>query len=118
MGGDTAGYVWGRRGERTRVAIQNERERQTYDGAMDLSTGKCILSPFSAGNGDHRVAVIKHLHRLHTGDPILLIWDNARYHRCAKIREYLHEVNQGLEAKNWKVTGIAFAPNAPDSESG
>lgn len=106
--------MWGRKGERTTVDIQNERERQTYYGAMDLYSGEFVLRPFAAGNGDNTVSFIKPLQHLHEGSQILLIWDGASYHRCSAMRAYLQEVNQGLEEKNWKVTCIAFAPNAPD----
>ena len=41
MSGDLQGYVWGRTGERVEVPIVNERERQTYYGALDLLTGQC-----------------------------------------------------------------------------
>lgn len=85
---------------------------------MDLYTGKFVLCPFSAGNGDHTVAFIKHLQSLHEGEPILLIWDNASYHRCAKIREYLHEVNQGLEAKDLEGNLYRFGAKRPRSKSG
>ena len=44
----------------------------------------------------------------------MIIWDGARYHRGEKVHAYLNEVNQGLEEKNWKVTCLLFAPNAPD----
>ena len=34
--GDTTGYVWGRRNEKTGVPIQNIKQRQTYYGALNL----------------------------------------------------------------------------------
>ena len=33
--GDTCGYVWGKTQERIEVPMTNERERQTYYGALD-----------------------------------------------------------------------------------
>ena len=34
LSGDLQGYVWGRTDERIEVPIVNERERQTYYGAL------------------------------------------------------------------------------------
>lgn len=45
---------------------------------------------------------------------IALIWDGASYHRSREVKSYLDLVNQGLEPKNWKITCIRFAPNAPE----
>jgi transposase len=44
----------------------------------------------------------------------MIIGDGASYHRCEEVHDYLNEVNQDLEEKNWKVTCLLFAPNAPD----
>ena len=49
--GDTLGYVWGRRNERTEVPIQNVKQRQTYYGVLNLYDQKFILNPYDAGNG-------------------------------------------------------------------
>ncbi len=43
-----------------------------------------------------------------------MIWDGASYHRSGEVKSYLDSVNQGLEPKNWKITCIRFAPNAPE----
>lgn len=51
---------------------------------------------------------------LHPDKKLIIIWDGASYHRCEKVQAYLNEVNQDLEEKNWKVTCLLFAPNAPD----
>lgn len=57
---------------------------------------------------------VKKLQALHPDKKLMIIWDGASYHRCKEVRDYLSEVNQGLEEKNWKVTCLLFAPNAPD----
>ena len=36
----------------------------------------------------------------------------AAYHRYSDMKEYLEEVNKGLEEKDWKVTCLLFEPNA------
>ena len=41
--GDTTGYVWGRRNEKTEVPIQNIKQRQTYYGALNLYQGCSTL---------------------------------------------------------------------------
>ena len=40
--------------------------------------------------------------------------DKASYHGGQEVRAYLNKVNQGLEEKDWKVTCLLFATNAPD----
>lgn len=36
--GDVCGYVWGRTNEKIQVPVKNEKERQTYYGAVDYYT--------------------------------------------------------------------------------
>lgn len=40
--------------------------------------------------------------------------DGASYHDSHEVQDYLNQVNQWLEEKDWKVTCIFFAPHAPD----
>jgi hypothetical protein len=35
--GDICGYVWGKKKERVEVPIVNEKERQTYFGAVNIA---------------------------------------------------------------------------------
>jgi len=114
LSGDTSGYVWGRRNERLAVPIQNAKERQTYYGVIDGYHRAFILQPSTAGNGKNTIALLEHLQQLHEGKKLILIWDGASYHRSSEIKAYLAKVNEGLEEKNWKVTCLRFATNAPD----
>ncbi|MFZ0256821.1 MAG: transposase [Gammaproteobacteria bacterium] len=112
--GDTTGYVWGQRNERTEVPIQNIKARQTYYGALDLYNKEFFLTPSDKGNGENTVAFIERLQALHPDQQLMVIWDGASYHSCEEVRAYLEEVNKGLEENDWRVTCLVFAPNAPD----
>jgi len=114
LAGDTIGHVWGRCNERTEVPIQNSKQRQTYYGVMNLRNQEFIVIPYARGNGECTVSFMKELKTLYPDKKLIMIWDRASYHKCKKVRAYLSQVNQGLEEKDWNVTCLQFAPNAPD----
>ncbi len=112
--GDTLGYVWGTRNEKITIPVLNERERQTYYGAVNCLTGDFYISPYSAGNGDNTVCYLKDIQEKLNNKKILLIWDGASYHRFSAMREYLQQINKDLPPEEWKITCELFAPNAPE----
>jgi putative transposase len=112
--GDTIGYVWGQRNERTEVPIENVKQRQTYYGVMNLDNQEFFLTPYERGNGENTVSFMKYLQALQPDKKIIILWDKASYHGGQEVRAYLNKVNQGLEEKDWKVTCLLFATNAPD----
>ncbi len=112
--GDVCGYVWGKRGAAIEVLMTNERERQTYYGSVNLMSREFHLQAFSGGNGENTVAYLRWLMELYRGKKLLLLWDGATYHRDRQCREFLAEVNAGLEEQDWLVTCLSFAPHAPE----
>ena len=112
--GDTTGYVWGRRNEKTEVPIQNIKQRQTYYGALNLYHRDFVLMPHNGGNGENTVAFIKHLQGLNPNKKLILIWDGASYHRSEAVQAYLNKVNETLEEQEWKITCLLSAPHAPE----
>ncbi len=72
------------------------------------------MSASDKANGENTVAFVKQLQELRDGKKLLLIWDQASYHRYSDMKEYLEEVNRGLEEKDWKVTCLLFESNAPE----
>ncbi len=87
--GDTTGYVWGRRNEKTEVPIQNIKQRQTYYGALNLYNRDFVLTPHDAGNEGNTIEFIKHLQDLNPGKKLILIWDGASYPRSEAVQVYL-----------------------------
>lgn len=112
--GDVCGMVWGKRNAAIEVPITNERERQTYYGALNLHTREFHLSEAPAGNGGHTVAYLQWCQTLYPDKKLLLLWDGASYHRGAEMRKFLATTNDGLAEADWQVTCMRFAPNAPE----
>ncbi|WP_218080636.1 transposase [Anthocerotibacter panamensis] len=112
--GDMKGYVWGKVGEKAQIPIVNDRERQTYYGALNCVSGRFHITPSKKGDSQETIHFIKYLQKEYPGIKLKLFWDGASYHDSEDIRNFLSEENKGLERKDWKVECIQFAPYAPE----
>ena len=127
MWGDICGYIWaaafggklppetclGNTKERIEVPVINERQRQTYFGALNYYTQEFLLKPGKKGDSSNTIAFIEYLISQYPKSRIALIWDGASYHRSAEFKAYLDTINQGLNESEYQVTCIRFAPNDP-----
>lgn len=112
--GDALGYVWGPRGERIELPIMNERQRQTYYGAINMLTGRAFTFPAEAGNTEHTVDFLKSLRRRFQGRQLVILRDGASYHRSDMLKVYLNQINGNRTEAERRIHLIRFAPNAPD----
>jgi len=112
--GDICGYVWGKSNQRIEVPVVNERQKQTYYGALNFYTQKFFVQAYEQGNSESTIAFLQSLLAECPERRIALIWDGASYHRSQEVRAYLESVNQGVDESFWKITCIRFAPNAPE----
>lgn len=112
--GDILGYVWGRTDRRIEIPIKNEKERQTYYGALDYQTKEFMIQNSETGNSQNTIKFIKYLREQRKEKRLVLIWDGASYHDSKEFRDYLKEVNGELPEEKWLITCIKFAPNAPE----
>lgn len=108
------GLVWGKRNTSIAVPMTNERQRQTYYGAINLVTRAVHLQERPVGDGESTVAYIRWCQALYPDKRLLFIWDGASYHRGAEMQPFLAQENAGLAEADGKVTGGLFAPNAPE----
>jgi transposase len=106
--------VWGKRNTAIAVPMTNERQRQTYYGAINLVTRAVHLQERGTGDGANTVAYIRWCQSLYPGKRLLFLWDGASYHRSAEMQEFLTCENEGLCEADWKVTCLLFAPHAPE----
>ncbi|WP_293352233.1 MULTISPECIES: IS630 family transposase [unclassified Microcoleus] len=112
--GDINGYAWGLSDTRIEVPITNQKNRQTYFGALNYQTKQFHAQGYESGDGKSTVKFIKYLQDKYKGRRIILIWDGASYHRYGEFKDYLLSVNADKEPDNWSITCILFAPNAPE----
>ena len=111
--GDICGYLWGKTSERVEVPIKNERERQTYFGAIDYRAKEFLIQAYDTANSENTIEFLKYLQSQRPRQKILVIWDRAKYHNSEQLSEYLETVNGELDPDQWQITCLLFAPNAP-----
>ncbi len=58
---DLCGYLWNRIKNAIKVPLLNPKERQTYYGALNLTSSEFVLSAYPAGNGECTVDFVKNL---------------------------------------------------------
>jgi transposase len=106
--------AWGKRNAPIPVPRTNERERQTYYGALNLLTQELHFYEAPTGNGGNTVAYLQWCQTLYPDKPLVFLWDGASSHRGEDLQEFLAETNGGLAEADGKVTCMRFAPNAPE----
>ena len=112
--GDVCGRAWGKRNTPLVVPMTNERQRQTYYGALNLLTQEFHLQEGTTGDGANTVAYIQWCQRLYPGKKLFFLWDGASYHRGADLQEFLARENASLPEADWKMTCMRFASHAPE----
>ena len=112
--GDILGYAWGKTDERIENAIKNEKERQTYYGALDYKTKEFLVQEYESGNTKNTIEFIKYLQKQRPGNKLAIFWDGATYHNSQADREYLMTINQYLSEEELLINCTRFAPNAPE----
>jgi transposase len=112
--GDILGYAWGPRGERIYASIKNERQRQTYFGALNMLTGQVVIEAYKTANSDNTVDFLKQLQARHRGKQLLILWDGASYHYQGAMIDYLTDINANCTPDTWRIHCILFAPYAPE----
>ena len=114
MWGDICGYIWGSTKERVEVPVINERQRQTYFGALNYYTQEFLMKPYKKGDSSNAIAFVKYLISLYPKSRIALIWDGASA-SIALLNSKLtrDSINQGLNESEYQVTCLRFAPNDP-----
>ena len=112
--GDACGYNWLRRNEKVAIPMTNFRYRQTYYGALNLWNGAFELYPHAKANGAETVDFLTKICAKYAKKRILMIWDGASYHRGELVKNFLAQINDRLNQKDWRLTLMNFAPNAPE----
>lgn len=111
--GDICGYVWGSTEKRINLLMTNERQRQTYYGAINYATRTLTLRAYKTGDSAATLHFLDYVRAQHPGKKVTILWDGASYHTSTAIRTVLAAINSDLPEDERPVHLIQFAPYAP-----
>lgn len=111
---DMCGYGWGLSHQRLHIPISNERERQTYYGALNMQTGEVIVADYPTANTVSTIVFLEQLRAHYPEKSLVVLWDNVSYHRSLEIQNYLANINYNTNESNRNIHCINFAPHAPE----
>lgn len=100
---------WLKKGERTVVKVNRNKQSQSYIGFLNQKSYACHLYEMPWQNSDEVLIAVKQFLSTYPDKKICIIWDNAPFHRSMKIREQLK--TGGIMER---VHLIAMPPYAPD----
>ena len=81
------GHGWGERGKRFHVASTSPglAARVSFYGLYLFNEGQVRVWSYPRANGEHTMDVLRRLRTEFPGDPLVLIWDGAPYHRAKAV---------------------------------
>jgi transposase len=101
--------AWLRKGKKTVIREKRGKRYQNFIGFLDLKTGEDVLFRLDWQDQEHIIPVLISLTEKYSDKKIVIIWDNAGFHRGKLIREQL-----GLGKPLERIRLIWLPPYAPD----
>jgi hypothetical protein len=74
--------------------MTNQKQRQTYYGALDDGNKEFLVQPYEKGDSANTISFFKYLIKQRHNSRLTIIWDGATYHNSQEVREYLKLVNK------------------------
>lgn len=78
--------LWLPKGKKTIIKVERKRQAQSFLGLLNLKTGEDLLYRLSWQRQDEIIAVLEAVVNKYQNKHIVIIWDNARFHKGKKIR--------------------------------
>ena len=87
-----AAYGWIKRGEKRKLQTNSGRQRLNLHGAINAETMEMTVIESEAANKDSTVQLLEMIDKKYEGsDEIIVILDNATYHRSQEVKEVEQE---------------------------
>ena len=85
--------AWCKRGARTRMRVDRKRQSQSYIGFLHEADGNVDLMRLDWQNTSNIVKALTDLTLKYPDKTIVVVWDNAGWHKSKKLREHLGKGN-------------------------
>jgi transposase len=102
--------AWLKRGRRTVIKVNRDKQSQSYIGFLNQKSFTCHLYEMPWQNSDEVLKATKQFLKQYPHKKICIVWDNAPFHKSKAIKEQL-KAGGLLE----RVHLIALPPYAPDN---
>jgi transposase len=102
--------AWLRKGARTVITVDRDKQSQSYIGFLNQKTYQCHLYEMDWQNSAEVLKACRQFLTAYPEKKICIVWDNAPFHKSKEIREQLKRGGV-LE----RVRLIAMPPYAPDN---
>lgn len=99
--------LWLPRGEKAIIKVERKRKAQSFLGFLNLQTGEELLFGIPWQNEKEIIRVLEQLVKKYPDKNILIVWDNASFHKGKLLREKLKTILR-------RIYLINLPPYAPD----
>ena len=103
----TTQKIWLPKGEFPKIDVSSKREIRCIYGALNVSNGHAHAFKKMRANSESSCDFLDQLGKLYKGYKIVLIWDNASWHKSAEVKSFLAKTKHDFHLIN-------FPPYAPE----
>jgi transposase len=103
----TVQKIWLPRGEYPKIDVATKRENRSLYGFLNIKTGTEYAFKTLWQNMYITESILKKIRKLFPGKKILLIWDQAGWHKGSVVKKY-------IEKTKGEIKTICFPAGAPD----
>jgi transposase len=101
--------AWLKKGETTVLKVNTSLERQNYFGAWNITSKKEHLINLTWQNTTTIIKALEELTKLYPGKKLMIIWDNAGWHKSKELKSHL-----GVGNKFENILLVNMPTYAPD----
>jgi len=103
----TTQKIWLPKGEFPRIDVSSKRQIRCIYGALDIKNGREHAFKNRGANSKASCDFLNQLGNLYKDKKIVLIWDNASWHKSDEVKKFLSKTNHHFHLIN-------FPPYAPE----
>ena len=103
----TTQKIWLPKGEFPKIDVSSNRQIRCIYGALDVKNGREYAFKKMRANSEASCSFLDQLGNLYKGYKIVLIWDNASWHKSASVKDFLAKTKHHFYLIN-------FPPYAPE----
>lgn len=101
--------VWLPKGQTEVLKVNTSLERQNYFGAWNIDSKQEHLIPLTWQNTETIIYALEELTKLYKNKKLMIIWDNASWHKSKELKSHL-----GTDNKFEHIKLVNMPPYAPD----